>query len=139
VCDPLRTADRKPQPDGPCALGLATLTSIMVGIGRGASLGVDGTVAGVLAIADPVRESAVAALDALRADGIRGVMLTGDNRTTAQAVARKLGVTEIEAEVLPDQKSAIVARLKRGGRVAAMALSSVSVITNALRLNCTAL
>src|SRR3972149_1614585 len=62
-----------------------------------------------------------AALEALRADGVRVVMLTGDNRTTAEAIARRLGITEIEAEVLPDQKSAVVDKLKREGRIGAMA------------------
>ena len=71
-------------------------------------VGIDGKVAGVIAIADPVKASTQAALEALRADGIRIVMLTGDNRTTAAAIARRLGITEIEAEVLPDQKSAVV-------------------------------
>ena len=89
-------------------------------------VGVDGKAAGVIAIADPVKPSTPAALEALRADGIRIVMLTGDNRTTAQAIARRLGITEIEAEVLPDQKSAVVDRLKREGRVVAMAGDGVN-------------
>ena len=62
--------------------------------------------AGVIAIADPIKASTPAALKALIAEGIRIVMLTGDNRTTAEAVARRLGIVEVEAEVLPDQKSA---------------------------------
>ena len=81
----------------------------------------DGVAAGVIAIADPVKASAVDALSALRAEGIRVIMLTGDNRTTAEAVAGKLGLDEIEADVLPDQKAAVVERLKREGRVVAMA------------------
>ena len=89
-------------------------------------VGADGKAAGVLAIADPVKPSTSAALAALRADGVRVVMLTGDNRTTAQAIARRLGITEIEAEVLPDQKSAVIARLKREGRVVAMAGDGVN-------------
>ena len=89
-------------------------------------VGTDGKAAGVLAIADPVKPSTSAALAALRADGVRVVMLTGDNRTTAQAIARRLGITEIEAEVLPDQKSAVIARLKREGRVVAMAGDGVN-------------
>jgi Cu+-exporting ATPase len=66
------------------------------------------------------------ALDALRSEGVRVVMLTGDNRTTAQAVASKLGITEVEADVLPDQKRAIVRRLKSEGRVVAMAGDGVN-------------
>ena len=81
----------------------------------------DGVAAGVIAIADPVKASAVDALSALRAEGIRVIMLTGDNRTTAEAVAGKLELDEIEADVLPDQKAAVVERLKREGRVVAMA------------------
>ncbi len=89
-------------------------------------VGVDGKAAGVLAIADPVKASTAAALAALKADGVRVVMLTGDNRTTAQAIARRLGITEIEAEVLPDAKSAVVEKLKREGRVVAMAGDGVN-------------
>ena len=84
-------------------------------------IAVDGVAAGVFAIADPVKASAVDALSALRTEGIRVIMLTGDNRTTAEAVAGKLGLDEIEADVLPDQKAAVVERLKREGRVVAMA------------------
>ena len=65
-------------------------------------------------------------MKALRDDGMRVVMLTGDNRTTAQAVARKLGITEVEAEVLPEQKSAVIERLRREGRVVAMAGDGVN-------------
>ena len=82
---------------------------------------IDGKFVGTIVIADPVKETTFAALEALRAEGIRVVMLTGDNRTTAQAVATRLGIAEVEAEVLPDQKSAVVERLKREGRVVAMA------------------
>ena len=89
-------------------------------------VGVDGKTAGVIAIADPVKASTQAALEALRADGIRIVMLTGDNRTTAAAIARHLGITEIEAEVLPDQKSAVITKLQREGRVVAMAGDGVN-------------
>jgi P-type Cu+ transporter len=89
-------------------------------------VGVDGKAAGVIAIADPIKASTQAALEALRADGIRIVMLTGDNRTTAQAIARRLDITDIEAEVLPDQKSAVVDKLKREGRVVAMAGDGVN-------------
>jgi P-type Cu+ transporter len=87
---------------------------------------IDGKAAGVIAIADPIKPTTLAALVALRDDGIRVVMLTGDNRTTAQAVARRLGITEIEAEVLPDQKSAIIERLRREGRKVAMAGDGVN-------------
>ncbi len=89
-------------------------------------LAVDGKVAGVIAIADPVKPSTRAALDALRADRMRVVMLTGDNRTTAEAIARRLGITEVEAEVLPDQKSAVVERLQKEGRIVAMAGDGVN-------------
>jgi len=82
---------------------------------------IDGVVAGIVAIADPVKESTPAAIKALHVDGIRIVMLTGDNRTTAEAVARQLGIDEVEAEVLPDQKAAIVTQLREQGRVVAMA------------------
>lgn len=87
---------------------------------------VDGRAAGVLAIADPVKATTPAALKELTAAGIRVVMLTGDNRTTANATARRLGITEIEADVLPDQKAAVVARLKKEGRVVAMAGDGVN-------------
>jgi Cu+-exporting ATPase len=81
---------------------------------------VDGRAAGVIAIADPIKPSAQAALDALRADGLRLVMLTGDNLTTARAVANKLGIDEIEAGILPDRKSEVVQRLRQQGRRVAM-------------------
>lgn len=87
---------------------------------------IDGVVAGIVAIADPVKESTPAAIEALHADGIRIVMLTGDNRATAEAVARQLGIDEVEAEVLPDQKAAIVMRLREQGRVVAMAGDGVN-------------
>ncbi len=86
----------------------------------------DGTAAGAVAIADPIKATTPGALEALRADGIRIVMLTGDNRTTAQAVARKLGIDEIEAEVLPEDKHKIVRRLRGEGRVVAMAGDGVN-------------
>ena len=82
---------------------------------------VDGTVAGVIAIADPIKASTPAAIGALQSTGMRVVMLTGDNATTAGAVARKLGIVDVEAEVLPEQKSSVVERLRRQGRVVAMA------------------
>lgn len=81
---------------------------------------IDGRAAGVIAIADPVKPSARAALQTLRAAGLRIVMLTGDNATTARAVARTLGIDEIEADVLPARKSAVVQRLRAEGRRVAM-------------------
>jgi Cu+-exporting ATPase len=89
-------------------------------------LAVDGQEAAIFAIADPVKETTPAALEALAREKVRVVMLTGDNRTTAQAVARRLGITEVEAEVLPDQKSAVVEKLRREGRVVAMAGDGVN-------------
>jgi len=86
----------------------------------------DGKLAGVIAIADPVKETTPAALAALRRDGLRVVMLTGDNRTTAQAVARYLGIDEVEAEVLPDRKATVVERLRAEGRVVGMAGDGVN-------------
>jgi P-type Cu+ transporter len=87
---------------------------------------IDDRPAGVIAVADPIKATTPAALERLRADGIRIVMLTGDNRTTAQAVAAKLGITEVEAEVLPEQKNAVVRRLRGEGRVVAMAGDGVN-------------
>ena len=87
---------------------------------------VDGRVAGILAIADPVKASTAAALTALRDERIRVVMLTGDNWTTARAVAARLGIEAVEAEVLPDQKAAVVNRYKAEGRVVAMAGDGVN-------------
>src|ERR1017187_1465934 len=89
-------------------------------------LGVNGKLAGVIAIADPVKPTTPEALKALSAEGIRVGMLTGDNRTTALAVAKRLGITEVEAEVLPDQKSAVIEKLRREGRVVAMAGDGVN-------------
>jgi Cu+-exporting ATPase len=89
-------------------------------------LAVDGKLAAVIAIADPLKPSTPAALDALRHDGLRVLMLTGDNRTTALATARRLGLTEVEAEVLPEHKNEVVERLRREGRVVAMAGDGVN-------------
>jgi Cu+-exporting ATPase len=89
-------------------------------------LAMNGKPAGIIAIADPVKPSTPDALKALAEEGIRVVMLTGDNRTTAQAVARRLGIAEVEAEVLPDQKSAVVEKLRRDGRAVAMAGDGVN-------------
>lgn len=82
---------------------------------------VDGKAAGLLAIADPIKETTHQAIRELRHAGIRVVMLTGDNKTTAQAVARKLEIDEVEAEVLPEDKSRIVKQLREQGRIVAMA------------------
>jgi P-type Cu+ transporter len=87
---------------------------------------VGGRPAGIIAVADPIKATTPAALASLRDDGVRIVMLTGDNHTTAQAVADKLGITDIEAEVLPEQKNAIVRRLRGEGRVVAMAGDGVN-------------
>jgi Cu+-exporting ATPase len=87
---------------------------------------VDGDATAVLAVADPVKPSAAAAIAALAADGLRIVMLTGDSRTTAEAVARTLGITEVEAEVLPADKRLVVERLQKAGRVVAMAGDGVN-------------
>jgi Cu+-exporting ATPase len=87
---------------------------------------IDGRVAGVIAIADPVKATTAEALAGLKAEGIRVVMLTGDNRTTAEAVARQLGIDEVEADVLPDRKAAVVERHKAAGQVVAMAGDGVN-------------
>ena len=87
---------------------------------------VDRQAAGVIAIADPIKDTTPGALAALKAAGIRVVMLTGDNATTARAVAARLGITEVEAEVLPEDKSKVVARLRHEGRVVAMAGDGVN-------------
>ncbi|MGO4123624.1 heavy metal translocating P-type ATPase [Inquilinus sp. YAF38] len=87
---------------------------------------VDGAAAGLIAVADPVKETTPAAIAALRAAGLRVVMLTGDNRTTAAAVAGRLGIDEVEAEVLPEDKGAVIRRLKGEGHVVAMAGDGVN-------------
>jgi len=84
-------------------------------------LAVDRQPAGVIGIADPIKQSTPQAISELRADGVRIMMLTGDSRATAEAVARKLGIEEFEAEVLPEKKSEVVRRLQSQGRVVAMA------------------
>ncbi|MFN9579295.1 MAG: heavy metal translocating P-type ATPase [Novosphingobium sp.] len=87
---------------------------------------VDGQPAGIIAIADPIKPTTPAALAALQQEGLRIVMLTGDNRTTAEAIAARLGIREVEAEVLPDEKAAVVARLRSEGRIVAMAGDGVN-------------
>ena len=87
---------------------------------------VDGRIAGLVGVADRIKESTPEALRLLRESGVRVVMLTGDSRPTAEAVARKLGITEIEAEVLPEQKIAVIKRMQAEGRVVAMAGDGVN-------------
>jgi Cu+-exporting ATPase len=84
-------------------------------------IAVDGQEAGLIGIADSIKDSAAQALRDLKRDGLRVMMLTGDNRATAEAVAKTLGITEFEAEVLPDKKSEVVQRLQKEGRTVAMA------------------
>ncbi|MBV9585070.1 MAG: HAD-IC family P-type ATPase, partial [Alphaproteobacteria bacterium] len=84
-------------------------------------VGIDGRAAGLITVADPIKESAVEALAALRQERIRVVMLTGDSRAAAEAVARQLGIVEVIAEVLPDRKAAAVKKLQAQGRFVAMA------------------
>ena len=87
---------------------------------------IDGNLAGLLAIADPVKETTEEAIRSLQADGIRVVMLTGDNRTSANAVARRLGIDEVEAEVLPEDKGRVIQRLRDEGRIVVMAGDGVN-------------
>ncbi|WP_040669199.1 copper-transporting P-type ATPase [Rhizobium giardinii] len=97
--------------------------------GEGATViftAIDGRVAGLFAISDPIKATTPAAVQALLKESVRVVMLTGDNQTTANAVARKLGITEVEAEILPQHKSEIVARLRKEGRIVAMAGDGVN-------------
>ena len=82
---------------------------------------INGQLAGLLGIGDPIKPSSVEAIRLLRDEGIRVVLVTGDSRTTAETVARKLGIEELHAEILPPQKRDIVSRLKREGRIVAMA------------------
>jgi P-type Cu+ transporter len=125
----------------PAAIGAAALMdNLGVGLGdlaaraealrgEGATalfLAVDGRPAAVIAIADPIKATSRAALDSLRAAGLRIVMLTGDNRTTAAAVAGALGIEDVEAEVLPEDKRRIVKALKGEGRIVAMAGDGVN-------------
>ncbi|MDQ2803343.1 MAG: heavy metal translocating P-type ATPase, partial [Pseudomonadota bacterium] len=89
-------------------------------------LAIDGKPGGVVAVADPVKRTTPEALATLKANGLRIVMLTGDNRRTAEAVARKLGLDEVEADVLPEDKQRVVRRLQEEGRVVAMAGDGVN-------------
>ena len=89
-------------------------------------MAVDGQAAATFAIADPIKETTPEAVKALKAEGVRLVMMTGDNRTTALAVARRLGIDEVEAEVLPQDKAAVVEKFRREGRKVAMAGDGVN-------------
>jgi Cu+-exporting ATPase len=84
-------------------------------------IAIDGKLAGLFAIADPVKASTPGALKALAAEDIRVIMLTGDNKITAEAVAHQLGIADVEADVLPEQKGAAIAKLRQAGRIVAMA------------------
>jgi P-type Cu+ transporter len=90
------------------------------------NMAVDGKLAGLFAIADRVKASTPEALKTLATEGVKVIMLTGDNRTTANAVAKSLGISEVEAEVLPDQKGSVVAKLRHAGRIVAMAGDGVN-------------
>jgi P-type Cu+ transporter len=87
---------------------------------------VDGHAAGLLGVADPIKASTEEAIQLLKRDGIRIIMVTGDNRITAEAVARKLALDQVEADVLPEHKAEVVKRLKAQGRVVAMAGDGVN-------------
>ena len=87
---------------------------------------IDGKLAGFLAVADPIKDGAADAIAALRADGVRLVMASGDNRATAQSVATRLGIDEVKAELLPERKAALIARYRGEGRVVAMAGDGVN-------------
>jgi Cu+-exporting ATPase len=84
-------------------------------------IAIDGTAAGLVGVADPIKESAREAIQELQRQGVTVVMLTGDNRTTADAVAKKVGIEQVEADVMPEQKAAVVKRLQDGGAIVAMA------------------
>lgn len=111
-------------------IDLADLAAEAEGMrGEGATVifvAVNGEAGGLIAIADPIKQTTPAAVRALAEDGVRVVMLTGDNRTTAEAVARKLGIAEVEAEILPEDKGKVVERLRGEGRVVAMAGDGVN-------------
>jgi Cu+-exporting ATPase len=89
-------------------------------------IAVDGKPGGIIAIADPIKATTRVALDSLRADGIHVVMLTGDNKTTAQAVGKQLGIDDVEADVLPEDKNRIVKKLRADGKIVAMAGDGVN-------------
>jgi Cu+-exporting ATPase len=112
------------------AAGVGALGSVAASLRRDGTtaifVAIDGNAAGVIGIADPIKASTPEALTSLKAAGIRVIMLTGDNRVTAEAVARKLGITDVEADVLPDQKSAVITKLQSEGHVVAMAGDGVN-------------
>jgi Cu+-exporting ATPase len=112
------------------AIGVSALEETAEDLrGEGATaifVAIDGKPSGVLAIADPIKATTPNAVHALQEMGVHVVMLTGDNRTTAEAVARKLEIEEIEAEVLPEEKGKVVERLRKEGRVVAMAGDGVN-------------
>jgi Cu+-exporting ATPase len=115
------------QADGIDVAGLEAAANEMRNEGATAIFAaVDGKAIGVIAVADPVKPTTAAAVGALRDAGVRVVMLTGDNRKTAEAVARRLGIQEIEAEILPQDKGKVVERLRKEGRVVAMAGDGVN-------------
>jgi Cu+-exporting ATPase len=87
---------------------------------------IDGRAAGLIAVSDPIKQTTPEAIRLLHGAGLRVVMLTGDNRTTAESVARKLRIDEVEAEVLPEQKAAVIQRLQSQGRRVAMAGDGVN-------------
>ena len=89
-------------------------------------IGIDGKLGGVIGIADPIKATSPDAIAALKAEGVEVVMMTGDNRVTAEAVARRLGIDKVEAEVLPQDKAAVVAKLRGEGRIVAMAGDGVN-------------
>ena len=107
--------------------GLAAKADELRGSGATALfVAVNGKPSGIIAIADPIKATTRAALDSLRSDGIHVVMLTGDNKTTAQAVANQLGIDDVEADVLPRDKHRIVRRFRAEGKVVAMAGDGVN-------------
>jgi Cu+-exporting ATPase len=109
------------------ATALASIAEVRRASGATAVfVGVDGAAAGLLTIADPIKDSTQAAIRALQAEGVRLVMMTGDNRTTAMAVARTLGIDQVEADVAPEDKAAVVERLRAEGRRVAMAGDGVN-------------
>jgi Cu+-exporting ATPase len=104
----------------------ATADAVRVDGATAVFIAIDGRIAGVFGLADPIKPTTLEAVRALRAEGVRVVMLTGDNRATAIAIAARLGIGEVEAEVLPGDKAAVVERLQREGRVVAMAGDGVN-------------
>jgi P-type Cu+ transporter len=107
------------------ALRQEGMSAVLVAIGGAAGTKPD-RVAGIIGIADPLKPTTAEAIAALRAAGLRIVMLTGDDRTTAEAVGRRLGIDEIEAGVLPEGKTRVIERLRREGRGVAMAGDGVN-------------